>query len=81
MTPEGDEGGKSIMKINLSMQEIEPWSPAQKARVLTSDQYTFWSLVLDGVDCENGSDKIKYSISPPLHYPKLRQWVSIILAS
>ena len=45
MTPEGDEGGKSIMKINLSMQEIEPWSPAQKARVLTSDQYTFWTLV------------------------------------
>ena len=36
VTPEGVEGEKGILKINLSMQGNEPWSPARKARVLTT---------------------------------------------
>ena len=34
VTPEGGEGEKGILNINLSMQGIEPWSPGRKARVL-----------------------------------------------
>ena len=39
----GKEGEKkSIMNINLSMQRIEPWSPARKARVLTTTISGHW---------------------------------------
>ena len=34
--PEGGEGENGILKINLSLQGIEPQSSAQKARVLTT---------------------------------------------
>ena len=36
VTPEGKERERGISKINWSMQEIEPLSPAQKVRVLTT---------------------------------------------
>ena len=72
VTTEGGEGQKGILKINLSMQGIEPLSPLQKkVKVLTS--YTNWTLVCDGINCKKVSDEIKASISPPLQYPRLRR--------
>ena len=37
MTVEGGEGEKGISKINLPMHGIEPRSPAQKTRLLTTN--------------------------------------------
>ena len=42
VTPEGGEGEKCILKINLFMQGIEPCSPARNARVLTNKHTGHW---------------------------------------
>ena len=63
VTPEGvDQEG--ILKINLSMDGIEPQAHVQKVRGLT--------ITLSGQDCIKVSCKIKTSISPPLQNPSLR---------
>ena len=42
VTPEGVAWEKVILKINLSLQGIEPWSAARKVNVLTTTLVGNW---------------------------------------